>query len=109
LTRALQLFQSDQPVWHAPGTAFERILSSKKLTLKEHLELDDSDVIYYIKQWQRSSDPILADLSQRFLNRRLFKAFDLDMADADRQRFVEEARSLVTNRGFDAEYYFVED
>ena len=109
LRRALQLFQSDQPIWYAPGTAFERILSGERLTLKEHLELDDNDVIYYIKQWQRSSDPILADLCNRFLNRRLFKAFDLDMPENERQQFVDEARELVTGRGFDAEFYFVED
>ncbi|MBA3350867.1 MAG: HD domain-containing protein [Blastocatellia bacterium] len=109
LRRALQLFQSEQPIWYAPGTAFERILSGERLTLKEHLELDDNDVIYYIKQWQRSSDPILADLCNRFLNRRLFKAFDLDMPENERQQFVDDARELVTGRGFDAEFYFVED
>jgi uncharacterized protein len=109
LRRALQLFQGGQPVWHAPGTAFEQILAGKKLTLKEHLELDDADVVYYIKQWRRSSDAILADLSERFLNRRLFKAFDLDMPEAERQQFVDDARKLVEARGFDADYYFVED
>jgi HD superfamily phosphohydrolase len=77
--------------------------------LKEHLELDDSDVIYYIKQWQSSSDTILADLSKRFLNRRLFKAFDLDMPEAERERFIGEARELVERHGFDPDYYFVED
>ena len=109
LRRALQLFQSGQPVWHSPGTAFERILSGEKLILKEHLELDDADVVYYIKQWQKSSDEILADLCKRFLNRRLFKAFDLDMPEEKRARFVEDARAVVESCGFDPEYYFVED
>lgn len=109
LRRALQLFQYGKPVWHSPGTAFERILSGQKLRLKEHLELDDADVIYYIKQWQKSSDGILSDLSKRFLNRRLFKAFDLDMPEEQRAQFVEDARGLVESRGFDPEYYFVED
>ena len=109
LRRALKLFQSGQPVWHAPGTAFEKILQGQKLNLKEHLQLDDADVIYYIKQWQHSSDPILADLSSRFLNRRLFKAFDLDMPDDAREQFVAAARKVVESHGFDAEHYFVED
>jgi HD superfamily phosphohydrolase len=109
LRRALQLFRGGQPVWHAPGTAFERILSGEKLTLKEHLELDDTDVLYYIKQWQRSSDPVLSELSGRFLNRRLFKAFDLDMPEAERQQFVADARSIVQRHGFDPEHYFFED
>src|SRR5687767_14239571 len=109
LRRALQLFGSGQPLWHAPGTAFERILSGERLTLKEHLDLDDTDVIYYIKQWRRSSDPILSELSERFLNRRLFKAFDLDMPENERQQFVDDAREVVAARGFAPDYYFVED
>ncbi len=109
LRRALQLFQGGRPVWYAPGTPFERILSGEKLVLKEHLELDDTDVLYYIKQWQKSSDTILADLSRRFLNRRLFKAFDLDMPEEQRAGFVDEARCLVAESGLDPDYYFVED
>jgi uncharacterized protein len=109
LRRALDLFQSGQPVWHSPGTAFERILRGEKLCLREHLELDDADVLYYIKQWQKSSDRILADLSYRFLNRRLFKAFDLDMPEGGRSEFVEKSRSVVEAAGFDPGYYFVED
>src|SRR5687768_15460352 len=109
LRRALHLFQDGQPLWHAPGTAFERILGGQRLTLSEHLELDDTDVIYYVKQWQRSSDAVLSDLCTRFLNRRLFKAFDLDMPDDERAGFVDASRKLVAGRGFDPEYYFVED
>lgn len=109
LRRALKLFKDGQPVWHAPGTAFEKILQGEKLGLNEHLQLDDADVIYYIKQWRHSSDKILADLSSRFLNRRLFKAFDLDMPDDACEEFVAAARKVVEDRGFDAEYYFVED
>ena len=109
LRRALWLFKNDKAIWHAPGTAFEKILSGERLGLKEHLELDDADVLYYIKQWQRSSDEILSDLCRRFLNRRLFKAFDLDMAEERRTEFVQEARSLVASKGFDPDYYFVED
>lgn len=109
LRRAFYLFNSGQPVWHAPGTAFERILSGDALTLKEHLELDDTDILYYIKQWRRSSDPILSELSKRFLNRKLFKAFDLDMPEDHTQQFIDESRRLVAARGFDPDYYFFED
>ena len=109
LRRALELFRGGQPVWYAPGTAFEQILLGKKLTLKEHLDLDDTDVIYYIKQWRRSNDPILSELCGRFLNRRLFKAFDLDMPEAERHNFIEAARRVVESSGYDPDYYFVED
>lgn len=109
LRRALDLFKAGQPVWYSPDTAFESILKGKQLTLKQHLALDDADVMFYIKQWQRSNDPILSDLSKRFLNRRLFKAFDLDMPESELRTFVENARKTVADKGFDTEYYFIED
>jgi HD superfamily phosphohydrolase len=109
LRRALDLFKAGQPVWYGPDTPLEKILNGEKLSLREHLALDDSDFIYYIKQWQRSSDPILSDLATRFLNRRLFKAFDLDMPEGGRAAFVDATRKIVEARGFDPAYYFVED
>jgi HD superfamily phosphohydrolase len=109
LRRALELFAAGKPIWLASGTAFEKILRNEKLSLKEHLELDDADVMFHIKQWQRADDKILADLSKRFLNRRLFKIFDLDMPVEERQEFLEEARKLVEQAGFNPCFYFVED
>ena len=109
LKRALYIFQNGETVWFAENTAFEKILKGEKLTLKEHLEIDDTDVSFHIKHWQNSDDKILSDLSRRFLNRRLFKAFDLDMPEDERQNFLDEARKIVENAGFDTDYYFIED
>lgn len=109
LRRALQLFQSGKAVWFAGKTPFEKILRGEKLNLQEHLQVDDADVMFHIKQWQNADDKILSDLARRFLNRRLFKAFDLDMPEAERREFIEKARELVENRGFDTTYYFIED
>ena len=109
LRRALELFQKGKPVWFAAHTPFEKILKGERLSLREHLELDDADVMFHIKQWQKSEDKILSDLSKRFLDRKLFKIFDLDMPENERQIFLNEARILVENAGFDANYYFIED
>lgn len=110
LKRALKLYQAGKYVWVAEKTPFVKILQGEKLSMLEHLQIDDSDVIFHIKQWQNSEDKILADLSNRFLNRRLFKAFDLDMPDDDeRQEFLEKAKQTVELAGFDTEYYFAED
>ena len=109
LRRALQIYSDGGDVWHAPGTPMEKILAGEKLNLNEHLELDDTDVMFGIKRWQHSGDKILSDLAKRFLDRRLFKAFDLDMPEAERSAFIAESRQLVANAGFDPEYYFVED
>lgn len=109
LRRALQLLADGKSVWHAPGTAFEKILRKQPLTITEHLEVDDSDVIFHVKQWQQSGDSILADLSKRFVSRRLFKAIDLDMPVTERADFLSAARAAVVNAGYDPDYYFIED
>ncbi|MFZ1702633.1 MAG: HD domain-containing protein [Pyrinomonadaceae bacterium] len=109
LRRALAVHQDGGSVWNAAGTPMETVLSGGKLRLAEHLELDDNDVMFSIKRWQHSDDPILSDLATRFLNRRLFKAYDLDMPEADRDGFVASARQIVTDAGFEPDYYFVED
>ena len=109
LQRAFYLHQNGREVWWAEGTAFQRILEQKRLSLEDHLSLDDTDIVFHIKRWQTSPDPILADLSRRFLDRRLFKAFDLDMPPDEREGFVQDAREAVGKSGFDPDYYFVED
>jgi HD superfamily phosphohydrolase len=109
LRRALELTKSNQEVWCAPGAAFAKVLSHEHLTIDEHLQIDDSDVIFHLKQWQSSADPILSDLSRRFVTRRLFKAIDLDMPEDERAGFIEAARAAVVRGGFSAEYYFIED
>ena len=109
LRRALTLLETGGEVWHAPGTAFEKVLRRNNLTITEYLEVDDSDVLFHVKQWQRSSDEILADLSRRFTARRLFKAIDLDMPLAERPEFLTAARECVVRAGFDPDYYFIED
>ena len=107
--RAFYLVAEGGNPWLAKGTQFEKLLHGEKLGLLEHLQLDDSDVIFHIKQWQRSRDPILSDLSSRFINRRLFKVYDLDMPEDDRQDFLEKVRAMVGASGLDPKYYFAED
>jgi uncharacterized protein len=109
LRRALEITARGGDVWCAPGTAFEKVLRRAPLALSDHIEMDDSDVIFHLKQWRQSSDPVLSDLSRRFVGRRLFKAIDLDMPEDERAGFVRAAREAVERRGFDADYYFVED
>lgn len=107
--RALFLVANGEKVWFAAGTPFEKILKTEKLSLAEHLELDDSDVFFHIKQWEKCADTTLSDLARRFLNRKFFKAFDLDMPELERRNFLSDAREIVQNAGFDPEYYFIED
>jgi len=36
---------------------------------RHYLQLDDTDVLFSLKQWMRGPDPVLADLCRRFINR----------------------------------------
>jgi len=109
IRRALSLHEDGIEVWHASGTAFEKILRRQRLSITEHLQVDDSDFVFHVKQWQNSKDAILSDLSKRFINRRLFKAIDLDMPESEKAEFMETAREVVRRSGFDPDFYFIED
>lgn len=109
LRRALDLIEAGKTVWHAEGTAFEKVLRKQPLTINEHLEVDDADVLFHVKQWQREEDSILSDLSKRFVGRQLFKAVDLDMPPTEQEGFLTRARESVAAAGFDPQYYFIED
>lgn len=51
--------------------------SAKKMItddmMANYMAMDDHDVFLSIKEWKNHEDPILSDLCNRFLNRRLFK------------------------------------
>ncbi len=55
----------------------ERKIDASRLSedevLDRFLSLDDAEVTCSLKQWCRSTDPILADLSRRIINRDLFR------------------------------------
>jgi len=109
LRRALEITSSAGEAWHVPDTAFAKVLRRERLTISEHLQIDDADVIFHLKRWQDAGDEILSDLSRRFVGRTLFKAIDLDMPLDERADFITAARDVVTRGGFDAAYYFIED
>jgi hypothetical protein len=73
------------------------------------LSVDDTDIFFHIKRWQNSHDTILSDLSRRFLDRKLFKGFDLDMPENEREFFLAETRKVVEKNGLDPAYYLIED
>jgi hypothetical protein len=83
------------------GYFFRQRISATELNeevLDRFVRLDDNDIEFAIKQWQFSSDPVLADLSQRYLSRRLLKIrlqkepFDPEYVHDLRQRFAKRQR-----------------
>lgn len=41
--------------------------------IRHFVSLDDTDVLYSLKRWRESDDPILSDLADRLIDRRLFR------------------------------------
>ncbi len=93
-----------------PGVprAVEELMKTGDTSLGEYLRLDDSVMWTALESFRSHRDPILSDLSDRLLSRKLFKAFELfgDEATAEgRQRCLEIAEDLCRGAGLDPEYY----
>lgn len=95
---------------------FKEQPSAKKQITKKTIDLyasmDDYDVYQSIKKWQKSTDTILADLSDRFLNRSLFRTTFLDKAPDEqfRNNLVKKTLKALKKKGIkaeekDADYY----
>ncbi len=50
--------------------------------------LDDTDVLFSLKQWMHDPDPVLADLSRRFINRDFFRVTFLPAPPSATQRLT---------------------
>lgn len=106
LQRASELLQAgrDLPI---PLPLKKLLTNSQTLTVEDHLSLDDTFLIWALRTWRESDDPILADLAQRFWSRRLFKTLDMPLEEFT--AWAEQLRELVARAGFDPEYYLVLD
>ncbi|MEP7271539.1 MAG: HD domain-containing protein, partial [Acidobacteriota bacterium] len=109
LRRAIEVAQEGRLRFVVTDSVMGRLLTGLPLGTADYLKFDDHDVMFHIKQWTGDDDAILRDLSQRFVDRRLFKAIDLEMPEADRAAFVSEARERVAALGFDPNFYLIED
>ncbi|MGF1572029.1 MAG: HD domain-containing protein [Sumerlaeia bacterium] len=80
-----------------------------KLTVQEYIAVDDSILTSALLQWAATSaNPILQDLSQRLINRELFKCIEIqnfDSNDLENQLRIDRAKTLLQKHGFDPEYY----
>jgi len=108
LTRARELAAGSGDVT-IHGEVFRKMLLGEPATTAEFLELDDTDLVFNLKQWGREQDPILSDLARRFVSRRLFKASDLEIPGDVTPLFLERAAHLVSRFGFDPRYYLILD
>jgi uncharacterized protein len=68
----------------------------KNINLNAYCQLDDTDILFAIKQWQHHKDPILSLLCNRLLNRQGFKC--IMQSDPISNTQWEEAYQLVKSK-----------
>jgi HD superfamily phosphohydrolase len=76
------------------------------LSVAEYLLLDEALLQTTFARWAEEADPVLADLSERFLNRRLFKYTPADNVPLV---FLERIRAALAAAGWDPTYYLEMD
>ncbi|HYE74375.1 MAG TPA: HD domain-containing protein [Blastocatellia bacterium] len=109
LRRAVELVRENRIGFLLAGSVMECVLRGRELSVTDYLRFDDHDIIFHIKQWAFDQDRILSDLSRRFIQRKLFKARDLDLSEPERVALINQLRDAVTEAGFDPNYYLIED
>ncbi|MGJ5713032.1 HD domain-containing protein [Staphylococcus auricularis] len=75
------------------------------ISIEQYIELDEAVVLFYLKEWIHEDDGILSDLSQRFINRDLFKYLPFDGSIIT----ISELTDLFVQAGIDPNYYFVSE
>ncbi|WP_079528399.1 HD domain-containing protein [Halobacillus hunanensis] len=80
---------------------------TEKPNLKEYLALDESITLYYFQMWMEEDDPILSDLCDRFVNRRLLKYIEFN-PNSQMNEWMELYR-LFQEAGLNPDYYLVVD
>jgi HD superfamily phosphohydrolase len=81
-----------------------------KISLEQYLELDDHSLTEFGKACTQSPDPILKELSEGLLHRRLFKATDVTEKLAPHVvKFTDKAKEIVKAAGFDVDFAFEYD
>ncbi|MBI5153622.1 HD domain-containing protein [Candidatus Poribacteria bacterium] len=90
---------------------FGRVLAGKdNLAVADYLELDDSVILGALNAWSRCGDAVLADLSSRLLNRRLFKSLEIanyEEHDLEVKMRIEHAEEVLSGVELDPRYYLL--
>lgn len=107
LGRVRALIQGGTDVPGTPRAVFG-LARGEEIALTDYLELDDAVMWTALQAFEKSKNPILADLSYRLNARKLFKSFELFGEDATpegRIRCLNVARQLSEDAGFDPSIY----
>lgn len=108
LQRACALLQGGRQDLVPCSPALRRALLGSP-TLEDYLFLDDHELVCAFKCWRSSGDAILADLTGRFLDRRLLKPLFREPVGELAPVVEEAARHILLRRGYDPDYYLIFD
>lgn len=98
INRAKFLYQHGENI--SLPLALKSILNGRKELTEDvicsFLELDDYDIMFYIKEWTKSKDRVLSLLSNALLRRRLFKA--ITQKDPVSREFIHEVKNKLKKK-----------
>ncbi|WP_419882428.1 HD domain-containing protein [Peribacillus sp. B-H-3] len=106
LHRAKHLFEAGYSFRQAPVHFYS--LFKRNVTLEDYLKLDEAVMLYYFQMWEEEEDPVLSDLCDRFMNRRLFKYTEFHPSN-DQMNKLMELNRLFKKAGIDPDYYLEVD
>lgn len=116
LKRARELSQRGETLFASPDFGFflensitpDKFFSEKEV-LARFMKLDDYDILGAIKVWQSHADPVLSDLSQRLINRQLFKIkiSRLAFSESDIETKVQEVCKSMKISPNEARYFVI--
>jgi HD superfamily phosphohydrolase len=87
-------------------TAWLNYATTQTLSFEHYLSADDGVMHYHIQCWQKSPDPVLADLCQRWTHRNLLKALDVTALDPEQQQQqLQRVQLWLQQAGWDDKYY----
>lgn len=107
LDRMHQLLEDGTRLESVPP-ALRSLFETGDAPLGEYLRLDDATMWAALSIFTACRDPVLADLAERLISRRLFKALELFGEDATSEgqaRCLGIARSLAEDQGLDPDIY----
>lgn len=102
LDRARELFFEDPAMFY--NTAQLLIPFFKEnFSLQDYLRLDDGVLNTAFNLWTEANDPILNDLSKRFLNRKPLKSCRFEPGTQD--KLIDTMKQITEKAGFNPKYY----
>lgn len=102
LNRAHELYQEDKKAFQLSSPLLLPFLEENFL-LEDYLRLDDGVLNTYFNHWLDNQDPILSDLTKRFLNRKPLKSCRFQ--PETQKPLLEEMKVIVETAGFNPVYY----